>query len=375
MRAALVLAMILLAGCSRQSATPPAASQQPTTSGPAIVEVVKVVEQKLARTVRLPGELLAYQSVAIYPKITSFVERINVDRGSRVRRGQMLARMTAPELTSQRSEEESRLQAVRAQRTEAEAKLAADETYYQRLRAASETPGVVAGNDVVMAQKAVEAGRARVQALQSSEKAARAALQSGQQMEAYLSITAPFDGVITERNVHPGTLASATGPAPMLRLEQVSRLRLVVAVPEVDVAGIAAGERVSFTVPAFPGETFHGTIRRVAHSLDPKTRTMAVEMDVSNPTGRLSPGMFPEVSWPVRRPKPTLFVPLSAIATTTERTFVIRIRDGRTEWVDVRRGSSAGELVEIFGDLRAGDEVARRGTDELRPGTVVTGRG
>jgi multidrug efflux pump subunit AcrA (membrane-fusion protein) len=98
---------------------------------------------------------------------------------------------------------------------------------------------------------------------------------------------------------------------------------------------------------------------------------MPVELDVMNTGGRLAPGTFCQVKWPVRRPAPSLFVPSGAVATTTDRTFVVRIRSGRTEWVDVRTGLAAGALLEVFGDLHAGDEVAVRGTDEIKPGTEV----
>ncbi len=199
----------------------------------------------------------------------------------------------------------------------------------------------------------------------------------GGTLESYLQIAAPFDGVVTERNVDRGSLAgpaSGTASTPMLRIQQISRLRLIVAVPESDVAGMVSGSRIGFTVPAFPGENFSGVVVRVSHALDEKTRTMPVELDVMNESGRLAPGMFPEVLWPTRRPKPSLFVPGPAIATTTERTFVIRIRNGVSEWVDVKRGMSMGDLVEIFGDLQENDVIAARGTDELRPGTSVSAK-
>ena len=157
----------------------------------------------------------------------------------------------------------------------------------------------------------------------------------------------------------------------MVRIQQVSKLRLVVAVPEAEVAGIPHGDRINFTVPAYPGETFAGMVARISHTLDQKTRTMPVEVDVTNDSGRLAPGMFPEVVWPAKRLQPSLFVPASAIAVTTERTFVNRIRNGVVEWVDVKRGVSVGDLVEVFGDLAENDVVATRGTDELRAGTRV----
>jgi membrane fusion protein, multidrug efflux system len=161
----------------------------------------------------------------------------------------------------------------------------------------------------------------------------------------------------------------------MLRLQQVSRLRLIVFVPEAEITGVKPGARIDFTLPAFPGETFGGVIQRSSRSLDVKTRTMPVELDVENSSGRLAAGMFPEVIWPTRRPRPSLFVPPSAIAVTTERTFVVRIRDGAAEWVDVKRGASMNhqgvDLVEIFGHLEPGDQIAVRGTDELRVGAKV----
>ena len=120
-----------------------------------------------------------------------------------------------------------------------------------------------------------------------------------------------------------------------------------------------------------PGETFSGVVARISHTLDQKTRTMPVEVDVINDSARLAPGMFPEVVWPAKRLQPSLLVPPSAIAVTTERTFIVRIRNGVVEWIDVRRGVSMGDLVEVFGDLAENDVVATRGTDELRAGTNV----
>ena len=103
---------------------------------------------------------------------------------------------------------------------------------------------------------------------------------------------------------------------------------------------ILAGDRINFAVPAYPGETFSGVVARISHTLDQKTRTMPVEVDVINDSARLAPGMFPEVVWPARRLRPSLLVPPSAIAVTTERTFVVRIRNGAVEWIDVKRGVS-----------------------------------
>jgi membrane fusion protein, multidrug efflux system len=399
---ALVLITWVIVRTTGQKTQPARAASESAAQAPSVT-ITKVVSQDLNRELRLPGELQAYQDVALYAKVPGFVEWIVVDRGSVVKAGQLLVRMSAPELAAQRSESaaktrgalsqtaeaEARVGSIRAQRLEAEAKLSSDEATYKRLKAASATPGVVAGNDVEVAEKLVEADRARVKLYEENEKAARAqvvslaenakavgeAARSVEDIESYLRVTAPFDSVVTERNIHKGSLVGPSGgpsSTPMLRVRQISKLRLVVAVPETDVGGIAQGDKVNFSVPAFPGETFTGEVRRIAQSLDVRTRTMPVELDVANSPARLSPGMYAEVVWPVRRKQSSLFVPPSAIATTTERTFVIRIRNGKTEWVDVKRGETMGDLIEVFGALEAGDEVAMRGTDELREGTQVT---
>jgi multidrug efflux pump subunit AcrA (membrane-fusion protein) len=128
---------------------------------------------------------------------------------------------------------------------------------------------------------------------------------------------------------------------------------------------------MAFTVSGYPREMFFGTVARSAHALDVSTRTMAVELDVNNRDGRLAPGTYCQVKWPVKRSKPSLLVPTGSVASTTSRTFVIRITNGQTEWVDVKTGVTTGPLVEVFGSLTSGDQIAARGTDELRPGTEV----
>lgn len=346
-----------------------AASAAAQTPVPTVHVVARVVE----RNVTLPGEIRPYLAVPIFAKVSGFVTRVNVDRGSVVKTGQLLATLEAPEMQAQVVEAQSKMQAIELQRAEAEAKLAAAQSTYDRLKAASATPGVVAENDVVVAQKNVEAAQALARSYEGSIAAAQAQLRAQRDLEQYLQIKAPFDGIITERDVHPGALVGpAPGATPLLRLHQVARLRLVVAVPEALVGGIMNGVQVSFTVPAYPGEQFSGTVSRLAHDLDPKTRTMAVELDVRNPDLRLDAGMYPEVRWPVRRAAPSLLVPPTSVVTTTERTFVIRVKgDGTAEWVNVSRGVPVGNLIEVFGPLKAGDLVLQRGTDEIHDGAKV----
>jgi len=370
---------LLSAACRQDRSGAASTASQPSATAPAPeVDVTRVVSQKLNTTVQLPAQLVPYEVVDVYPKVTGFVKWIKVDRGSRVKEGEQVAQLEAPELVSQRAEAESKFQSAESQLSAGQAKLASDQATYQRMSAAAKTPGVVALNDLEVAQKAVQADEANVSALEKSAQAAQAALRSVSQLEAYLSITAPFDGQVTTRYVHPGALIGPSGGpgamTPIVQIQTLNRHRLVVPVPEYEAAEIPEGIEVSFTVPSFPGRTFQAPIARISHSVDIKTRTMPVELDVRDPHAELQPGTFSEVSWPVRRAYSTLFVPTSVVGSDLERTFVIRVRNNQTEWVDVKMGANFGKLIEVFGALTEGDEVAVRGTDQLRAGTAVTPR-
>jgi membrane fusion protein, multidrug efflux system len=372
--AVLVLSAIACGGDNGAPATTAAAAAE---TGPRTIDVVGVVEQPLEVELSLPGELTAFQAVAVYPRVTGFVKTVNVDRGSRVRAGDVLATLEAPELLAQRSEAQSKLQAAEAQLAVTRARAEGTRSTFERLKAASATPGVVAGNEVVVAEKTADASQSEVASAQQMVEASRQALNAVRDLEGYLRLTAPFAGVVTERNVHPGALvgptAGGTSP-PLLRVVDNTRLRVVVPVPEAYTSDLKTGTQIAFTVAAYPGQSFSGTVARIAQAVDVGTRTMAVELDVANRDSRLAPGTFCQVRWPVRRPGPSLFVPSTSVGSTTGRTFVIRVRGGKTEWVDVRTGLTSGALVEVFGELQSGDEVAVRGTDELRPGTDVRPR-
>ena len=374
--------VVILLACdgssSRDGAAPDATSaktEAESSPAPPTVEVVRGVEEPLDVTLSLPGELQAYQSVAIHPRVNGFVKSIAVDRGSRVAAGDLLVVLDAPELLAQRAEAQSKLESAQASLGAARSSAAGETSTYEKLRAAAATPGVVAGNDLVLAEKAVEAANDRVTAAEQNVEAARQALESLRQVADYLRVEAPFAGVVTERNVHPGALVGPAGASsatmPMLRLVDDDRLRLVVPVPEAYTAAVETGAEVAFEVAVYPGERLTGTVARVARAVDTATRTMAVEIDVPNAEHRLAPGTVCQVRWPVKRAAPSLLVPSRSVTSTTDRTFVVRVRDGKSEWVDVRTGLNSGAKVEVFGDLRAGDLVAARGTDEIAAGTAV----
>jgi RND family efflux transporter MFP subunit len=313
------------------------------------------------------------------------VESVLADRGSVVKQGDLLVALSAPEMKAQIAAAESKVQAADADRLQAQSKLAsleatltASQATYGRLKMASATAGAIAGNELDVALQNIESQRAGIQAqrssidaLSSKKTAAEAELRALQEMEAYLKVTAPFDGVVAERSVHPGALVGPSASAPLLVLQQVSRLRLVVAVPEESVGGIVRGASVSFGVPAYPTRKFSGTVARIPPGLDPKTRTMPVELDVINKDHVLGPGMYSTVHWPVRSSDPALFVPRTAVVTTTERTFVVRDKNGRAEWVNVQKGAANGDLFRVIGPIQEGEMVVKRATDEIREGTTL----
>jgi membrane fusion protein, multidrug efflux system len=376
--AVLILCLALNSCTQKENNAVPAAGAPASPQPLPQVELTAVKSQKLSTTISLPGELMPYEAIDVYARETGFVKSIKVDRGSSVKQGELIAELDAPELLAQRAQATAAYQSAQAQLAAGEAKLAADQATYQHMSAASKTPGVVAANDLDIAQKAVQSDEANVAALQKTAEAAQESVKAVTQLESYLNITAPFDGRVTNRYVHPGALLGPAGGAgamtPIVRIETLNRLRLVVPVPENDAAGVPEGTQVNFTAPPFPGRTFRAPIARISHDIDTKTRTMPVELDVRDPREELVPGTFCEVVWPVDRTYATLFVPVSSVASDLERTFVIRVVNNRTEWVDVRTGVRTGDLIEVFGDLHPGDEVATLGTDQLRAGTEVSSR-
>jgi len=359
--------------------------------------VVPVVKKTLFREDQLPGEINAYQDVLIYPKVPGFVKELNVDRGSVVKKGQLMVRMYAPEYLAKRHEfvakvaaakadlaaEESKVEDLKAELEKRRANLLADQSTYQRVYAASLVPGVIADNDVVQWSQSVKADRQDVNSMikrvnakdhevsmkREEVDAMVKAFESFADFASYLEIYAPFDGYVTERKMHVGSFVGPDGTGaypPICRLKQLDLLRIVAPVPEDLVAGVIIGSQVEFSVSSFPGKRFKGTVARLANNLDKDTRTMPVELNYLNPDFKLVPGMFTKVYWPTRRPTESLFVPITSVVSTPLDTFVCKVANDRVEWVPVRKGQIMDQLVEVFGNIKEGDVVAKEGSEELQ---------
>jgi membrane fusion protein (multidrug efflux system) len=187
-------------------------------------------------------------------------------------------------------------------------------------------------------------------------------------MESYLRVTAPSDGMITDRFVNPGILIDG-GHTPMLELQQIAHLRLIAPIPETYTASAVKGMSVMFHVPARSGRSYTAKVARIPNALDQQSRAMMVELDVYNKDGSLAPGMYPTVDWPIGAGENLLFVPATSFMTTTERTFVIAPVNDRAHWIDVQEGPTRGESVAVRGQIIAGQEVVKWASDEICEGT------
>ncbi|PSL27680.1 efflux RND transporter periplasmic adaptor subunit [Chitinophaga ginsengisoli] len=323
-------------------------------------ELATVIHEPLSSSIQLPAVLEAYQRVSIYPRVNGFVKTVAVDRGSVVHKGEVLITLDAPEIIQQYF-------AAQSKYLQARAVFAASKDNYERTLAVSETPGTISAHDVEVANARMAADSA----IMNSELANFRALEA---TRSYLTVTAPFDGVITERNVHPGALV---GPGTkldggaMLMLEQEDRLRLVVQVPEVYSAQLSGARQVSFHVNALPGKIFAGAISRQAGSLSDRYRSEAVEVDIQNVQHLLKPGMYAEITIPVTGSVQAMVVPGSAIVTSTEKKYVVAVREGYTHWIDVQEGNHHNDSSEVFGSLMPGDRVIVHANDEIKEGIRI----
>jgi len=353
MRKIFLFGSFLLAACGQTTTS----NNTPVTPGNDTVAVFILHTDTLKKSVDLPGELQPYLQTDLFAKVQGYVRDIKVDIGDRVHKGQTLAVLEAPEVNTQVAQSEAALASARSKYT-------ASTDKYQRLYQASqsESPGIVAPVDLVTAHDQMAADSAAYEALRQQAKAYK-------EVSGYLYITAPFDGIITSRKADPGALVSAS--SMLLTVQDNNVLRLRISVPETYVAAATGKKDLSFSVDAYPQQRFTGALTRKTGTIDPTTRTELWEYDVDNHQQLLKAGAFVYARLNLQRGTPTLVLPSTAIATTLERKFVIRVHDGKAQWVDVRPGMTTDNGVEVFGDLHPGDTLLTKATDERKPGATA----
>jgi membrane fusion protein (multidrug efflux system) len=354
----------LLSGCSSSDGEEKKDKKEaPKTDSAAVASVVTFDLQKgrLSTNFNTPGELIAFQQVDLYAKENSFVKKLFVDVGSEVKEGQLLVTMEAPELTTQLA---SALSRVKSQ----EAIYIASKSNYDRLIETSKTPGTIGQNDIDQAD-------ARQKSDMAQWDAAKSAYNTVAETLKYLEIRAPFNGIITARNVNPGAYVGPSGKGselPLFTLQEQKHLRLVVSVPEAFTGFLSNKDQVKFSVRALPSQKFTAKVNRLAGALDSRLRSERVEMDVYSDGKKLLPGMVAEVDLPMPSQDSTFVVPATAIVNSTERVFVIKVdSDHKAQWVDVKVGRSEGGKTEIYGDLKAGDQLVKVASEERRNGSPI----
>ncbi len=325
-----------------------------------VVQVAPLRKDKFNALLQIPGELIPYQQVDLYAKESSFVKKVFVDVGSEVSQGQLMVSMEAPEINSQLAEAQSKLKSQ-------EAVYLASKANYDRLYETSKTPGTISGNDLDQAAARKNSDEAQLQATKS-------AVQAVLVTKGYLDIKAPFSGVVSARNVNPGAYVGPAGKGsdqPLFVLQEQKRLRLVISVPEAYSGALKQKDKVEFTVRSMPGHKFTANVNRLAGSLDAKLRSERLEMDVQNNNKTLLPGMYAEVKLDLPATDSTFIIPKTALVQSTEKVFVIRVVNGKAEWVDVQKGREADGRVEVFGKLNEGDQLVQAANDEIRNGAPV----
>jgi RND family efflux transporter MFP subunit len=360
------------------------------------------------------ADILPAQQAAIFSKVSGYLRRIHVERGDFVQAGQLLAdvddlelrasveQARATLLTGEAGFEMARstlegnranLENQRANLTKARAVADNDARQAERLKTLFDR-GLVSATDFENARTTAESSRAGVQAAEAQLRVAevqivtgesqvrlsqaqvqthRASLQLAETNLANTRLLSPFAGYVSQRNLDSGAAVSAqsagtnTSSVGILTIQDIRTVKVQIEVPERSIARIKVGSPVRLVVDPYQGETFSGSVSRLVHSLDPRTRTMGVEVDIPNPGGRLKPGMFARVEVLVETRRQALTVPIEAIRVGEAKPSVMLVRDGVVEVAPVELGSADARGVEILAGLTDKDQVIFQGKDLVKP--------
>ena len=361
-------------------------AQQPVTVG-----VTHVVKKTLSRQITLSSELVPFQEIDVYAKESGFVQKLNVDYGSHVKTGQVMATLEIPELQAQLEQDQAEIKNAMNQVSRAnnelkryDAQYNALHLQYTRLHQVFETqPGIVAQQEVDDAQgkdlaaaSQVDAGKAALDAAESQLAAAKAKLAHDQTLYDYSKITAPFSGVVTERYANLGTLvqagtSSSTQALPIVRLSQDDLFRLVIPIPESYVRYIRIGDPVNVHVPSL-NRTFPGKVARFSVDVRADTRTMHTEVDVPNPQHVLMPGLYAEAEVALDEKENVPTVPLQALSHEGKKTTVFVVKpNGELDDRAVQLGLETTSDAEIISGLNEGEQVVVSDRSGLKPGQKV----
>lgn len=338
-----VLVAVAFAGCDSGSAHATRASDTPRLA------VVHPRRSDAVRSLSLPGDLVGFYEATLHAKVSGYLKTIGVDKGDTVRAGTVVAEIEVPELQQKLARARAQLEIRRLRR--------------DRLRRVWDSDRRLVA-------------REQVDVADSEYLQARADVDEMEALVSYTHLAAPFDGIVTGRFVDPGALLQSGGgeSAPkgegsaVVRLAQISKLRVYVYVPEDDVAAIREGMPAQLVLSEYPGREFHGRVARFTHALDLSTRTMLTEVDLENGDGALYPGMYAQVRIELARHSDCRMVPATAVMSAGESASVYAVRDGRLARVPVELGMREAGWVEVQGDVGDAEQIVRHAEPSLREG-------
>jgi len=354
------------------------------------VVVVSPVRKDLTRSITLPASVAAYETTTLLSRVTGYLHEINVDIGDEVRRGHLIARIEVPELEDELREAEAELRArqadlatAKAEVLNARAELDLRRITHERIEAVhNEEPDVMpqqtldeARARLELAEASLSVNSGRVQQIESAVAQVRASAQQLRTRIGFAEIRAPFDGVVSQRHVDPGTLLQAeTSSRTVQRIVTIAcidRLRLRVDVPESEVPYVQVGDPVAVSLDSLPDRSFETSVARFAGVLDPSTRTMRTEADLPNPGRYLRPGMYGRATLALDTKANAIMIPAEALRTDGAKQFVYSVEQGRAKRRDIRTTVGDGLVVEVLEGLAGHESVVVASRGPIADGAAV----
>jgi RND family efflux transporter MFP subunit len=361
-----------------------AAESQNQSDALAVVNVTPAVRSTGASNLVLPGNIQAVTEAPVLARASGYVKKRYVDIGDRVTAGQVLAEIEAPELEQQIKQAKAAVEQSEAAVQQAQASLEQGRSNENLARVTKDRfqkladKGVISKQDNDTYNSQWQAQTANVQALEkavnaskSNTNAAEANLARLNDLQSYLTVRAPFAGVITLRNIDDGVLVNE-GNTLLYRIAQTARLRTYLSLPQADADSVRVGQKATLTIPDLPGRKFAGTVTRTANALDSSTRTLLTEVQVSNESNLLMPGMYAQVDLSVPRKDPPLTIPGDTLVVRSDGPQVAVVgADGTVHYQKVQLGRDFGDKLEVLSGLREGDQLVVNPSDAIREGGKV----
>jgi len=365
---------LAISSCTTTKADPPVSEKKAVPA--VLVETATPTRGDVTRRIDVVATLDPWEEAVLYAKTSGYLRSIRVDRGDRVRKDELLAVLDIPEVNDEYKRIEAEEQRDQAEVEKSRADVRLQELTLRRLRAVqAEEPGATTPQALDEASGKLDAARGAEAAAEARLGATRAERERLTTLLAYSRIVAPFDGVVTERDVDPGALITAgtqSKPTPIVKIVNASRLRAMVDVPERDIVSLGVGKTARLRVDAYPDRTFIAAVSRFSRALDPKTRTMRTEILVDNQGGLLTPGMFGRISLDLDRRANVLTLAPTALHYQKDQAYVFVADNERARLVNVQIGADDGTRVEILSGLAGGESVIVKASEPLADGTPIT---